>query len=885
MKRWPFLFRDGELDQVLKLLRSPKARGVVLAGPAGAGKTAFAVEVLERAGAAGLPTTRIMTGNTRSEVPFGALAMLLPELPRLPVAPEPTELARRLAHAVKVSAEGRRLVVLVDDAHLLDEGSARVIHQLAVTNSAFVVATVRTGEAVPAAVAALTADELLERIELDRLPDTDLGELLAVYLGGPVAGPAVNALIARSKGNMLFLRELVRSALHDKALRLEGGVWCLLGELHPSDRLVELVEARLANVDREEQTVLETLAVGEPLLEAELRALAGQSGTVEKLGDKGLIASTRVGGTIRVTLVHPLYGEVLRDQLSATRRRRITLALAEMVEANGTGEPDDLLRIATWRKACGGGRPEVMEAAARIALQRFDYDLAEQLAGAAIDGGAGRSARLLRAELVAMCGDRAQAEALLANLWESSSDDVERAGIALVRIDNALLQIELGRLFEICDGALDAIVDPESRLRIGVRRMWGVLPADGPAECLRAGAKLSGPFDPDSELAYGIVRSLSLARGGRVSEAFKALPPSDEDDEPLSARFLGEVRWATTHDYYCCEVLTAAGRLLDAEETATRAYRRSGEYGAVRGTAISALALSVVLAERGRVDSAVRYAREACALLENLDERYMMGQCLLQLAYSCALARDAAASAEALARFEALALPPALRWHLIGREHTRAWTAVAHGEIASAVELFEEEVAHSTACGDLVRAGMALHGMVRIGHPREAAERLRSLAAEVEGDLMTLRADHAEALVDRDPARLDAVSRRFEDLGADLLAAEGSADAAVLWRRQGNQTKAAASESRTRDLTDRCEGASTPALLSVAARSVLTPSEWSTAVLASEGRSNKEIAAMQGITVRTVESFLRHAYAKLGITGRAELAESLRRMGKGAHAG
>jgi DNA-binding CsgD family transcriptional regulator len=180
---------------------------------------------------------------------------------------------------------------------------------------------------------------------------------------------------------------------------------------------------------------------------------------------------------------------------------------------------------------------------------------------------------------------------------------------------------------------------------------------------------------------------------------------------------------------------------------------------------------------------------------------------------------------------------------------------------------------------------MALHGLVRIGHPREAAERLRSLAADVEGDLMTLRADHAEALVDRDPPRLDSVSRRFEVLGADLLAAEGSADAAVLWRRGGNPTKAAASEARTRDLTDRCEGACTPALLSVAARSVLTPSEWSTAVLASEGRSNKEIAAMQGITVRTVESFLRHAYAKLGITGRTELAESLRRMGKDAQSG
>ena len=180
----------------MKLVRDPKARGVVLAGPAGAGKTALALEVLERAGAAGLPTTRIMTGNTRSERPFGAVAMLLPDLARLPVAPEPTEWARRLAYAVKRSAEGRRLIVLVDDAHLLDDGSATVIHQLAVTNSAFVIATVRTGEAVPTAVAALWTGQLAQRFDLERLPDAHLGEVVAAYLGDPVSGPGLTALIS-----------------------------------------------------------------------------------------------------------------------------------------------------------------------------------------------------------------------------------------------------------------------------------------------------------------------------------------------------------------------------------------------------------------------------------------------------------------------------------------------------------------------------------------------------------------------------------------------------------------------------------------------------------------------------------------------------------------
>ena len=40
-------------------------------------------------------------------------------------------------------AEGRPLVVFVDDAHLLDAGSATLVHQLALTRAATVVATVR----------------------------------------------------------------------------------------------------------------------------------------------------------------------------------------------------------------------------------------------------------------------------------------------------------------------------------------------------------------------------------------------------------------------------------------------------------------------------------------------------------------------------------------------------------------------------------------------------------------------------------------------------------------------------------------------------------------------------------------------------------------------
>src|SRR5439155_297702 len=168
---------------------------------------------------------------------------------------------------------------VVDDAHLLDDASATLIHQLAGSDSAFVLATLRTGEVAPEPVTSLWKDGVVERLELVGLDARAVAQLLESVLRGPVDRATVAHLAVRCQGNVLFLRELVLGALHDGSLCDDGGIWRLVAPLCPSERLVELVEARLGRLDGAERRLLELVSFGEPLGPAGLRAVAERLAT------------------------------------------------------------------------------------------------------------------------------------------------------------------------------------------------------------------------------------------------------------------------------------------------------------------------------------------------------------------------------------------------------------------------------------------------------------------------------------------------------------------------------------------------------------------------------------------------------------------------------
>jgi len=478
------------------LLKSRDCRGVVLAGPAGVGKTRLALEGLRLAEQAGLATARVTATRSVAGLPLGALAPLLPAADHRDVGmvDDRVELLRRSAAALIERAGGQRLALLVDDAQLLDDTSATLIHQLAATRDQFILATVLSGAPAPDPVVALWKDGLVERLEVVGLHAEAVEQLLAAVLGGPVDPAAAVQLAVRCQGNVLFLRELVLGATTDGALRDEGGIWRLAGPLAPSPRLVELVEARLGRLNPPERALLELVSVGEPIGSAELTTLADPA-VAETLERRALLSSRMDGRRLEVRLAHAIYGDVLRARIPAVRARDISRSLADTVEATGARRREDTLRVATWRLIGGGARPELLVAAATTARWRYDFPLAERLARAALDAGAGFDAALLAAQLASLQGRGTDAETELAVLATQATDDSERGLVAISRLDNSVFylgQVEKG--LRLAEEAEATIADPARRDEIAAKRSWVMLLTHGPKMAVGAAQPLlNGP--------------------------------------------------------------------------------------------------------------------------------------------------------------------------------------------------------------------------------------------------------------------------------------------------------------------------------------------------------------------------------------------------------
>jgi DNA-binding CsgD family transcriptional regulator len=319
--------------------------------------------------------------------------------------------------------------------------------------------------------------------------------------------------------------------------------------------------------------------------------------------------------------------------------------------------------------------------------------------------------------------------------------------------------------------------------------------------------------------------------------------------------------------------LAEAGRLEEAEATAQAGYDGAVESQVLEGQGWFTVMLGRTCLLQGRVVTAARWLREAAVLwgeLSHASARWGFGG----LAHALALSGDLDAAEAALEDLDA-ELPTPIRMMDVDIERGRAWYTWLRGEHGSALGMLRAAADAGVEAGQFALAAGAFHDLARLGEPAEAAEHLERIAEHVDGRLMPARLAHATALTKSDAPGLDEASEAFEDIGGWLYAAEAATQASTLYDREGLRRRASAAAQRARALAERCEGARSPALETAPQPVALTKREREVATLAARGLTSREIAETIVVSTRTVENHLQRAYEKLGVRGRAELAEAL----------
>jgi DNA-binding CsgD family transcriptional regulator len=859
---WPLIGRDAELERIERLRKAGEP-GVVIAAGAGVGKSSVARHAVAAARADGLHTAWVQATQSAAAVPLGAFAALLPAGG---AGASTLDVMRGMAAELRERAGGRAAVLGVDDGQLLDPTSAALVLHLVLTRAAFLVVTVRTGEPTPDAVESLWKDAGVPRLQLEALREPDTGRLVEAVLGGPVEQAARRWMQQSSRGNALYVRELLVGALADGALEDRQGFWRLAHRPRPSTSLAAVIGERLAVLGAEERRALELLALGEPLRVGELETLVGLE-ALAGVERRGLIA---VGDDGAVRVAHPLYGEVVRSGLSALRAHGHRLRLAEVVGEREPREPGDALRVAGWLLDAAHAVPARLAVdAAGAAVLAGDPDLGARLAQHAREAGAGPIAGVLLARAEAQRNRPEVADALLAEA-EREVEDPDLA-LEITELHALLLFWAMRRPAEalaMVERAVARRPDPGWRRRVEPLRLYLVFLAESPQEAL-AGAE-AALADPPEE-ARGrrrmeITHAAALAFSGGLREA-AAQARRLRPEIPLS-----DINEEVALDIVSVVGLDAGEDLQEHGDWLARTIDAGVRVNDQTAAAIAALHLACVRRLAGRFTDARRWADEAVAHFERRDT---FGFVALAHSVVADVARETGdaerarlAAAQARAALAEEDAHPAERVWLV---RGQASALLAAGErqgaqqlLLGAVDVHQKIPAYAAVLRyEAMRAGAPARGLV---------EPMRALAERCDARGVDDYLAHVEARAAGDGTALLAAAERFAQTGADRYACEAAAHAAEAFAAAGRADSARRAAARSRELFAEDEGGTLPPVSGLdATETTLTAREEEIAGLAARGLGNAEIAERLVLSVRTVETHLYRAMGKLGVSDRRDL--------------
>lgn len=841
---------------------------MVIRAPAGAGKSRLARAALAQAELDGARIAWVQATRAAASVPLGPFAGLIAPDVR---SDDPFELFRRSVEALRDLADGRSLVVAVDDAHLLDATSAALVLQLAHSAAAFVLATVRRGESCPDAIAALWKDAGAPRLELAALTEEETHDLVETVVGGPVEERAQTWIWTTSEGNALYAHELAVGVVENGTLKQVSGLWRLPGRPPISESLVELISARVAGVPPAEHRLLELLALGEPLRLDELLGLVGAD-SLQNAEARELIRVDGAEPYAEVRLAHPLYGEAIGSALGSLRAREIRLQLAAVVQARGQLTPEECLRVCVWLIDAGGAPPvRMLVDAARAANLSGAPDLGADLASRAVGGGAGAAAVLVLARSHEIVKRFDAAESALAGI----EDDLDSQDDALTYLKQRIRVLYWGlrrpdEARALLDRAQRWWSDPVWPRRLDV--VWLELSAlldgfSGSARTIERSAEMLADDSLDESVRREIqlVHTMNLFYGGSVLEAYElivtlqpAIPLwSHHDERALIGR--------------CLISFESGQSVAELEADMVAVLQQGVRAGDDAACGLGALTLGGLALVDGRYRDAARWLAEAEVHFELRDT---FGALLITRAFQVGVACFTADPriGEVMQRCDdALEGHDSLPNQLPYLARARGWAAFAHGDHLGAQRLLLRTAAELEHMP--MPAAQLYYEALRAGAPAPGVARSISKLAEVcNARLMGAYAAHSAGRAAKDGRGLLAVADEFERIGTRRYATEAAADAARAFLQAGRHDSARRAAARSRELFADGQGGLQPVIDGLTGPAVeLSPREAQLVELAKDGLTNQQIAERLVLSTRTVESHLYRAMQKLGVRDRRKL--------------
>ncbi|MEO8601823.1 MAG: AAA family ATPase, partial [bacterium] len=678
----PFVGRRRQLEMLERCLGDAVAgspRFVMLAGEAGVGKSRLVRELRARADDMAV---QVLCGRCAEDLPLPylpfvealeaalretlgdsaeALQLLLPRVAAVESAAgaltaSPAEqllLFRTVAQTCITLAQRRPTMLVLEDLHWADRSTIDLLQHVVFTLAdaalreavpLLVIATYRPADAddrVARAVDRLRREEIAVSVDVGGLDEAEIDALISSFGLAQPTHQLVTSISATTRGNPLFVEELLHDLVKRGALRRRGGYLAAVGDIDAVRLPAELTgmiaeRTRPLGVRGAEvlglaallgsRFSLDTLAAVSELASEEVLDLLEEAARQRLLASDGSMFE----------FLHPLVRHVLASQPTGVRAQRMHQRIATTLGRLHAESADDRLLEITHHLIAAGAEadPRVVLHAARLAGERAIamsawgeaaryWEAALASAAACDDGGPHQRAVLHHRAAFAYSRDLDGGPCLeqyeLAIAAYRQTDDVcglTRALSEQARAHVMLASAPYGALVDVepLQQALAALGDREPLLRGQCLTTLALAywTARRPEEAERAARAALASGAGDHRLLAEAFHALALAQIHmmRQTEALASWEQSREHARQAGDRWLESVALQRIPS-----ALIGLGRLAEAEATALTACALGRETQNWAGCSIALGNLVLVAVARGDLAAAEDRAREALTMV------------------------------------------------------------------------------------------------------------------------------------------------------------------------------------------------------------------------------------------------------------------------------